>query len=369
MSATIDALAGSEGIQQALQTLADRAKSITEADYGAITTFTADGKLDRFVYTGIGDVDARAIGDPPNGRGLLGTLARCDSPIRTADVAVHPDHSGFPEGHFEVGPFLGVPIRVEGQTIGSIYVARGRGRTEFTIPHEKAAVVLSLQAATAISLTLEREKGHRIALLEERASIAHDLHDGTIQSLYALGLELDAHLRQPETESETKQLLERSVERINELIADIRQYIGALEAHTASQIPDLARDLPFALRQLVPTGTDTVLSLSPTALQSIDSRTAEDLLYIAREAISNAVRHAEPFRIAVDMRASGKEIALTIQDNGAGFEQSSARVGLGMISMRTRATRLGATLTVLSIPGMGTMVRIAMPRFDDADTD
>lgn len=365
MSVTSDLLVSTEGLTQVLQMLAARARVLTEADYAALSTFDDSGNLDRFVYAGIDEDVARRMGPRPSGKGLLGALANAEGPIRVADVFGHPGFTGFPPQHPPIGPFLGVPVRAADRTIGSIYVARDPSREPFSADDEVSTVFLALQAATAVWLAIAQERGSRLALLEERASIAHDLHDGTIQGLYALGLELDSHARRDTTPDSTRDTLSTGIERINDLIADIRQYIVMLEASTSSRAPDLSHDLPFAIRQLVPQGIDTVLNISAAALQEAGGRVAEDLLYIAREALSNAVRHAQASRIAVDLRQSDEEMALTVQDNGAGFDPSLARVGLGTVSMRTRAERLGAKLSLVSIPAMGTMVRVSIPRVTD----
>lgn len=369
MSATRDMLVRTEGLTHVLQMLAARAREITGADYSALSTIDESGRLERFIYSGIDEDLARKMGPPPSGRGLLGSLVACDQPIRAADVSKHPEFTGFPTGHPGIGPFLGVPIRAADSVIGCIYVARDPRHEPFTEDEEMSTVFLALQAATAVSLAIAQERGSRLALLEERASIAHDLHDGTIQGLYALGLELDSHVRRKSTPPDTRDMLTAGIQRINDLIADIRQYIIMLEASASSQVPDLSHDLPFAIRQLVPPGIDTVLNVSAAALLETSGRVAEDLLYIAREAISNAVRHADATRIAVDLRQSDQETALTVQDNGTGFETETARVGLGTVSMRTRAERLGARLSLVSIPAMGTMVRVSIPRTDDERED
>jgi len=204
-----------------------------------------------------------------------------------------------------------------------------------------------------------------VFLLEERARIAHDLHDGTIQSLYALGLELDMNASRPGMPDEVSSTLRTGIDRINDLIADIRGYITMLEAESPLAQPELARDLAFVIRQIVPPGIDTVVNITAAALQELGARESEDLLYITREALSNAVRHGGPTKVAIDLRQTADETALTIQDNGIGFDTANVRTGLGTVTMRTRTDRLGGNLSVLGIPGMGTTVRVSLPRRED----
>ncbi len=362
MAITSELLAGSADLNEILQRLAQRAREITRADYAAISTFDDAGILTRFIYTGISDDAARRLGDPPKGRGLLGELAKCERPLRLSHLQTHDASSGWPAGHPDMDAFLGAPIRAGGRTIGSLYMTRTRGQEPFTEADEAAAAVLSLQAAVSLASGLARERSNRLFLLEERARIAHDLHDGTIQTLYALGLECDSLANRQDFPNEAREALASVVTRLNELIGDIRGYITMLEAATTSAEPELTRDLAFIIRQIVPPSIATVVNISAAALQQFSLRETEDLLYIAREGLSNAMRHGAPSKIAVDLRQSQDATVLTVQDNGVGFDQATVRKGLGSVTMRTRADRLGAELTVIGIPGMGTTVRVSIPQ-------
>lgn len=369
MAVTSEILATSEDLAEILLRLAQRAREVTDAHYAAISTFDDEGTLTRFIYDGMSEEQARRLGDPPKGRGLLGELVKHDRPIRLENVHESPSFTGWPAGHPDMAVFLGVPIRAGGRTIGSLYMTREAGSPPFSDTDEAAAAVLSLQAAVSVAYAMARERHGRLFLLEERARIAHDLHDGTIQSLYALGLECDALSSRPDFPGEVKEALGGAVKRINELIADIRSYITMLEASTPLAQPELTRDLAFVIRQMVPPKIATVVNIAAAALQELTARESEDLLYIAREALSNAVRHGAPTKIAVDLRQTDDATVLTIQDNGTGFEQDSTRRGLGSVTMRTRCERLGADLTVIPIPGMGTTVRVAIPRRYEEDDD
>ena len=364
MAETSELLVNSADLSEILQGLALRSQKVTSADYAAISTFDNDGNVTRFVYTGITEDVARQLGHPPVGQGLLGELANRSTPMRLERLREHPGSSGWPRAHPEMDAFLGVPVRAGGRTIGSMYMTRSPGKPSFSEADEAAAMVLSLQAAVSVSSALARERSGRVFLLEERARIAHDLHDGTIQSLYALGLELDS-AGVTAVKEEVRDVLNSSVRRINDLISDIRQYISMLEAETPTSQPELSRDLAFVIRQLVPVGVDTVVNITAAALQELSARDTEDLLYIAREALSNAVRHGSPTKVAVDLRQTAEATSLTIQDNGVGFDQANVRSGLGTVTMRTRAERLGADVNILGIPGMGTTVRVSIPRRHD----
>lgn len=366
MAVTSELLAGTDDLAEVLRRLASRAREVTQADYAAISTFDEEGKLNRFVYIGIDAELARRLGSPPTGRGLLGELVRHEHPIRLEDLHSHPTYTGWPDDHPDMGPFLGVPIRAGGTTIGSLYMTRQRTREGFSEADELAALMLALQAAVGLANALARERSGRIQLLEERVRIAQDLHDWTIQSLYALGLEAEALANDADLPPAVREAFTARVQRINELIRGVRQYITSLEAQSPVTQPELTRDLAFILRDLVPPGVDVVFNISAPAMQTLSSREIEDMVSIAREAISNAVRHGLPTKLAVDLRQSESATALTVQDNGVGFDVDSVGRGLGTVTMQTRAERLGAEISLLSIPGMGTTVRVTLPRTSEA---
>lgn len=365
MAATTESLTAGADLSEILQAVAQRARSVTDADWAAISTFDEEGVLTRFVYAGINEEQARKLGHPPVGLGLLGELAAHDRPIRLEDLTKHPASVGWPEGHPDMVVFLGVPIRAGGRTIGSLYMTRPRGAPPFSDEDEVAAVMLSLQVAVSLAFALASDRSGRLVILQERASIAHDLHDGTIQTLYALGLDCDSLAQRMDFPEEVRDAMVGTVERINQLMGDMRGYITMLEAEVPPTSPELSRDLAFIIRQIVPTGIDTVVNITAAALQELGTLESEDLLYIAREALSNAVRHGAPTKVAIDLRQSAKETALTVQDNGVGFDQANARTGLGTVTMRTRSERLGAQLSVVGIPGMGTTVRVSIPRLGE----
>lgn len=366
MGVTSELLASSGDLADTLQRLALRAKDVTRADFAAISTFDDNGVLTRFIYTGISEEEARRLGDPPRGRGLLGDLAQQERPVRITDLQASKNFSGWPEGHPDMRAFLGAPIRAGGRTIGSLYMTRLKGGQPFGEADELAAAVLALQAAVSLASGLARERSSRLSLFQERERIAHDLHDGTIQTLYAIGLECDSLSHRSDFPDEARESFASAVRRINELIGDMRSYISMLEAQAPPTAPMLHRDLAFVIRQIVPPSIATVVNISAAALQELGTREVEDLLYIAREALSNAVRHGAATKIAVDMRQFDDATVLTIQDNGVGFDQAVIRKGLGGVTMRTRAERLGAQLTLIGIPGMGATVRISIPRSESS---
>ena len=134
-----------------LQRLLDVARELTGARYAAIGVLDDRREgLERFLTVGIDEETHRQIGDLPRGRGVLGVLINDPQPLRLADVGAHPRSYGFPLAHPEMTTFLGVPIVIDGEAWGNLYLTEKEGG-EFTAEDEDAAVVLAGWAGIAIS--------------------------------------------------------------------------------------------------------------------------------------------------------------------------------------------------------------------------
>lgn len=126
------------------------ARELTGARYAAIGVLDERReRLERFLTSGIDEDTHRAIGDLPRGRGVLGVLISEPHPLRLRDVGMHPQSYGFPLAHPPMKTFLGVPIVIDGQAWGNLYLTE-KIDGEFTDDDEEAAVVLADWAAIAI---------------------------------------------------------------------------------------------------------------------------------------------------------------------------------------------------------------------------
>lgn len=144
------ALSSELSLGTVLQRIIELAVDITGARYGALGVIGPDGKLARFVTTGIEDDVREAIGDPPVGRGILGVLIEEGKPLRLRDIRSHERSVGFPPHHPEMTSFLGAPIVVRGTVFGDVYLTDKHGADGFTEEDERALTVLAAQAGVAI---------------------------------------------------------------------------------------------------------------------------------------------------------------------------------------------------------------------------
>ncbi|MEU6677158.1 GAF domain-containing protein [Streptomyces sp. NPDC046925] len=135
-----------------LDRICETAAELADAHYAAIGVVSEDGKgLSDFVYTGIDEVTADRIGRLPDGhKGLLGALIHEPETLRLADLSADPRSCGFPAHHPPMRTFLGVPIRVQGEIFGNLYLTEKRGGADFTEYDVHMVHVLATEAGIAI---------------------------------------------------------------------------------------------------------------------------------------------------------------------------------------------------------------------------
>lgn len=232
-----------------------------------------------------------------------------------------------------------VPIRSGATTDGVLVVA-------FDVTESRQADVELRMTVNAL---------HR--LLEDREGLAADLHDGILQSLYGVGLRLEA-ARGAEGSAPANPHLDRAIAQLNETMADIRQFITASRSSVAADA-DWAETLAGVLRGLeVAGGPRFVVELDVRAARYVQQGDRGEIVFIAREAVSNAIRHARASRINIRLSAFDSGVRLDIEDDGVGFDVDRAHTGFGLLTMTRRAGRMGAILTITSHPGEGTKVRL-----------
>ncbi|MEM1544362.1 MAG: GAF domain-containing sensor histidine kinase [Candidatus Bathyarchaeia archaeon] len=153
-------------LDETLQHIVDTARLVIGARYAALAVLDESGKFSHFVYSGLSEEEAKKIGEPPKGRGLLGLIIKEGKTIRLRDLTKHPKAYGFPPNHPVMKTFLGVPIVVNGKTFGRLYLTEKTGGREFTKQDEKLALLLAAQAAATIERAILAEQANRTERLE-----------------------------------------------------------------------------------------------------------------------------------------------------------------------------------------------------------
>ncbi|WP_217569791.1 GAF domain-containing sensor histidine kinase [Streptomyces sp. GbtcB7] len=139
-------------LHSTLDRICEKAAELADARYAAIGVVAEDGEgLADFVFHGVDEETARRIGHLPDGhKGLLGALIHDPAPVRLARLEEDTRACGFPEHHPAMRSFLGVPIRVQGEIFGNLYLAEKRGGGPFTDDDLNMVRVLAAEAGIAI---------------------------------------------------------------------------------------------------------------------------------------------------------------------------------------------------------------------------
>jgi signal transduction histidine kinase len=158
-----------------LRRIVEAARDVAEAKFAALGVLGPDGSLDQFVHVGMDDETVARIGELPQGRGILGTLIDNPVPIRVNDISSDPRHVGFPDGHWPMRSFLGVPIQVPGAVFGYLYLTEREGG-EFTPEDEELVLAMAATAGIAIeNARLYEESRQRQEWLRARAEVSRNL--------------------------------------------------------------------------------------------------------------------------------------------------------------------------------------------------
>ncbi|NLY56876.1 MAG: sensor histidine kinase [Firmicutes bacterium] len=206
------------------------------------------------------------------------------------------------------------------------------------------------------------------SVANERLRISRDLHDGILQTVYAMGLRCEniKHLLETDMEQAKAEIC-RTMSDFNQLIAEIRDFIGELRVDTLdqttlyTQLQDLVEE--FAARNQMVVRAD----LSSVQDVRICPKITEQIVGVAREALNNAFRHSEASEVIIEAQKGKHGLWLQVSDNGKGFKQPSplmAKFTLGhqgISNMRDRAKLLGGELEVRSTLGKGTKVSLYLP--------
>jgi signal transduction histidine kinase len=148
--AAVIAIGSGLELEAMLRRIVEAAVELVEARYGALGVIDEEQRLIEFIPVGLDADEIGRIHRWPEGRGLLGLLIKEPRPLRLADIAIHPESSGFPEGHPAMRSFVGVPVRGRERVFGNLYLTEKRGGGEFTEDDE--AVLTALGAAAGIAV-------------------------------------------------------------------------------------------------------------------------------------------------------------------------------------------------------------------------
>ena len=348
-------------LDKVLQHIVDAARQLVGAQYAALGLPNSDGLLDEFIHSGMSRPIVEQIGHLPEGRGLLGTIIIEKRAVRLPQIGDDPRSVGFPQGHPPMDSFLGVPIVAGDEALGNLYFTNKLGAVEFSVDDQEVVEMLAIHAAVAIQNAHLYEQVQQLAVVHERDRIGMDLHDGVIQSIYAVGLMLDSlKITLPE-DDESQEIVEQAVNGLNIAIQDIRNFIMDLRPRRFQG--DLIQGLRQLLREFQANTMISVDDQIEANVATLNPALMRSIFLSTQEALANIARHAKAQSVKFDLVEDGAMLCLIISDDGRGFDlqSKSRRIGHGLANMRSRAKNVGGSFEIDSAPSQGTTLTIKMP--------
>jgi signal transduction histidine kinase len=282
---------------------------------------------------------------------LIGEAFSTGAPVTSADIAHDDRVSGGPPRFDGLGPGVAVPIGSGADGVrGVVLLVREAGRTPFTDKETEPLRGFAAQAAVAMELAERRKDAEVIAVLEDRDRIARDLHDLAIQRLFATGMTLQSAGRFID-HPEAAERVVRAVDDLDETIKIIRSTIFGLRSREGSGGSGLRARVVRVVGEAAP-----VLGFAPSVRMEglvdtdVPREIADHIVAVLSEALTNVARHARADRASVVLETDGREVRLTVSDNGVGIPGEGRRSGLR--NMAERAEQLGGELEV-NCPGGG----------------
>jgi signal transduction histidine kinase len=360
VSQVVLAVSSQLSVRDVLQRIVRSARSLAGARYAALGVPDDTGGFAEFLVDGVTAREQAAIGPLPRQHGLLGVMLREGKPLRLADIRADPRFWGWPAAHPELTDVLGVPIRQGDAILGFIFAACKVDPGGFTERDEQVVGLFAAHAAIALTNARLFERGRELSVLEERARLARDLHDAVSQKLFSVRAKARA----------AAVLVERDPARAVEEIDSVAALAGEAHAELRAVIdglapPDLAAGgLTGSIRAYAVLagrthGAEVVVEAGE--LPALASQQETALYRVAQEAIGNALRHSGSRQVSVCLFQRQRSVVLEVTDHGSGFDPRSALAGLGLTTMRERATSAGGRLSISSAPGAGTRVRLSIP--------
>jgi signal transduction histidine kinase len=384
------AISAAHATDQVLQVVVDAAREVVGARYAALGVLGADRHtLVRFVTSGMSAEEHERIGALPSGHGLLGVLIREGKPLRIPRITDDPRRSGFPASHPEMESFLGVPILLEDEVYGRLYLTEKIGADEFSEEDERIATMLATRAGLAVHTTqLIEQQGQLLGQLQTmqrqrdqfHAMINHELRNA-LTGVFGWAEQLQRAKSSEGVARASREVYEsadRTIILLNNLLDLSRLDAGKNQVIIRPVLLHDALESVVAGMRPAAEKKDCAIELEG-AMSGLTVRTdVVKLQQIIGNLLSNALRHSPASEtVVIRVEAMHGEVLINVIDRGPGipvddqeriFEpyirtdpESGIGSGLGLPVSRRLAELLGGRLTVSSDLGRGAVFILALP--------
>jgi signal transduction histidine kinase len=355
---TTELLTGST-TERVLQVVAQRAMELSHAD-GAFIVLCCPGAgrvdFELGAHAGLTDEQATSLSDGDDGLPLAEVIGS-GTPL-LSDIGMDPG-DGRGDGRLAgFGPAVSVPLRTGDEPVGAIVALRRAGRDQFRADELPLLGSFADQASIVLEMAAKQRAQRQLDIFADRDRIARDLHDHVIQRLFAAGMSLQGTL-QRSSEPDVRQRLQDTVDQLDQTVREIRTSIFDLHTPPTAAPASLRRRLLNIIAEVT---EGSHLSPSVRIAGAVDTlvprRTGEHAEAVIREAVSNAVRHANTSELVVTIEARDA-LTINVEDNGRGIPDGVRRSGL--LNMEKRALECDGSCEVLTSHGGGTHIRWTVP--------
>lgn len=295
-----------------------------------------------------GDGPEASLATVPVTGSVIGDVFSTQTAVRCTDLELSADHS-------TAGPALVLPVRVTGTVAGVLVALRPYGAPPFSTDDLAMMAAFVDQAALAWQLARSQRQLREIDVLTDRDRIARDLHDHVIQRLFAVGLSLQGTIPRARS-AEVQQRLSECVDDLQQVIQEIRTAIFDLHGPRGGSTR-LRQRVDEAIAQFATSGVRTTVQVSGP-LSIVDAVLADHAEAVVREAVSNAIRHADATSLEIRIVAAD-ELSIEVVDDGCGIGEDVTSSGLE--NLRRRAADVDGAFAVGPGPAGGTLLRWSAP--------
>jgi len=364
-------LANTFEIDKILENTLDCVMSYLEVEAGEIFLTEEDGSALRMaIHRGEAE-DAFWTKDHFRlGEGFVGLVAESGKPLVSTSLQQdirflrrHVVNAGFQ-------CIACIPLIAQGNVIGVMEVASKHIQS---MQSREISLLSAIGTWTGIAIENVRlnHQNRRLAVLEERERIGMDLHDGIIQSIYAVGLALDyARLEVESNPRKALVKLEQAIDGLNSTVRDIRTYIMDLRPRQfrGENLMDSFQNLIDETR--LNTHLDITLAGPKDGSLVLPTVISTALFHICQEALANIAKHAQAKQVKIGLWTAPGRVLMEICDDGTGFNLSDMNfaLGHGLSNMNTRARKLGGDIEINSELGKGTSILAWIPLNQDDDS-
>ena len=301
---------------------------------------------------------------------LAGSVLDSGAPERVGELSGRPGH-GLDAVVGDARSALVVPLGFRGKGRG-VLVALDRAQDSPAFDADDEHLLTSFAAsaaiaiATAQSVEAERLRHSIRASEQERRRWARELHDETLQDLGAMkmGLETARTAGRPEL---LDQSVEQAVDQLDLTIRGLQSLITELRPAALDELGLRPALEALVERTRATSGLDVELRIELVEIRGqgetrLDTEVSTTVYRLVQESLTNAVKHANPDRVSVEILETGPDLTVMVRDDGSGFEQEDrGDGGFGLIGMDERVSLVGGRLEIDSAPGRGTTVRASLP--------